>query len=171
MLALLAAPLLKWLAGNGLGLLGGAVSELFKALQDRRDKAHELSVMQAQIEAAKATAAAHLDEVRVDSAAKEVEGDQAQIEALIAAAKPTGITFVDAVNGLMRPLAAGSAILIFDVMALAFLLGLLRALAAGEIGYATALHEFSASLFADVIVSVMGFLFGYRIFAAGRSGR
>lgn len=59
------------LLGSLVGLLGSFVPEIFKLTQDKRDKEHELKIMELQMEQQAAGASQKLEEIMVQSAAAE----------------------------------------------------------------------------------------------------
>jgi len=84
------------------GFLGSLLPQVLKMWQQKTDQAHELALMDKQLEAQKVTGSQRLDEVR------EV-GLSDETVAILKAAEPklTGVKLVDAflqiVNSLMRP--------------------------------------------------------------------
>lgn len=82
------------------GFLAAGVPELFKAFQDRRDKAHELAMAQIQISMNRDTAIAKKEEAE---AVADGSVAVAESQRLLDAQKPTGIRWVDAFNGIVRP--------------------------------------------------------------------
>jgi len=88
--------------GSLIGFLGSFAPKLLQMWQDKRDKAHELAVMQLQIQAQKDIGAQKLEEVRVSA-------ESAEMQALYESAKivPSGVKWVDAaltfLTGSVRP--------------------------------------------------------------------
>lgn len=78
------------------GLAGSWVPQLFKMWTDKSDKKHEITLLQMQIDAAKEQSLARLDEIGA-------QGDIAQATAIYQTYK-TGINWVDALNGTVRPI-------------------------------------------------------------------
>ncbi|HUJ75558.1 MAG TPA: hypothetical protein VL359_11895 [bacterium] len=68
--------------------------------QDQADKAHELEIMKLQIEAQKVAGAQRLEEIRTQG---DVDTVLEQIKGAIDVTKPTGIKFIDVLNGSVRP--------------------------------------------------------------------
>jgi hypothetical protein len=86
------------------GLLGGVfrvVPEIFKFLDAKNDRAHELAMQDKQLEFFKIQGQQKVDEARVYQEAVDV---QALSDVLVAQAKPTGNWLVDFLNALVRPL-------------------------------------------------------------------
>lgn len=168
MLASALAPAVKWFMGAGLGAVSGVVAELFKARQDARDKAHELAVLDRQLRFAERQSVVRLAD-REAAGTPEAHAFALDEQRLFyAGPPPTGIWLVDLLNGLMRPVAAAAAILVFIALALATLLGMAHDLAQGALGLRDAMDLLSDSVVADLVLAVWGFLFGYRNFKATR---
>lgn len=86
------------LLGALLGFISSLCPEILKIFQDRKDKAHELAIMQLQIERESKGYANRLEAIQIQALAKESE-------ALYRTYK-TGIEWVDALNGSVRPVLA-----------------------------------------------------------------
>lgn len=85
------------------GLLGGAfriVPEIFKFLDAKNERAHELAMQDKQLEFLKVQGQQKVEEARVYQEAVDV---QALSDVLVAQAKPTGNWFVDFLNTSVRP--------------------------------------------------------------------
>jgi hypothetical protein len=85
------------LLGALLGFLSSAFPDILKLLQHRRDCAQELAIMDRQIQLTKLGHSQRLEEIKIEAEALE------QI-ALYKHAKHTGIAWVDALSGSVRPL-------------------------------------------------------------------
>jgi len=81
-----------------LGFLGSTLPNLFKIFQDKSDKAQELAIMAMQVEFAKLNLATQLHEVQIGADAQELRTLYSTYE--------TGIPWVDALNGCVRPILA-----------------------------------------------------------------
>ena len=85
-----------------ISMLVGGLGPFFKRLlefwQDKTDKAHELALMDKQIQAQKETGKMRLEEVQISSDA------QAMIARIEAQSNPTGIAWVDAISSTVRPI-------------------------------------------------------------------
>lgn len=93
--------LVSLLSGGGLAFLPHLFDMGLDFFKQRQANAHELAVMDRQIEAQKALGAQRLEEVKVEAqGAFEV----AQENRLAASAVPSGIKWIDGATGLMRPL-------------------------------------------------------------------
>jgi hypothetical protein len=88
--------------GSLIGFLGSFAPKLLQIWQDKKDKAHELAVMQLQIQSQEKIGAQRLEEVRVGAESEEMK-------ALYESAKivPSGVKWVDAtlvlLTGSVRP--------------------------------------------------------------------
>jgi hypothetical protein len=85
------------------GLLGGAfrlVPELFKFLDAKNERAHELSMQDKQLEFAKLRGSQRIEEAQIQQETVDIA---ALRDVLVAQAKPTGFTFLDAMNASVRP--------------------------------------------------------------------
>lgn len=86
------------LLGAALGFLGSAFPELIKLYQDKKDREHELLVMDKQLAQAAAGHDQRLEEVRIAE-------ESVQMKALYKTWK-SDIRWVDALNGTVRPVLA-----------------------------------------------------------------
>src|SRR5690349_21599252 len=161
--ALVVPAILKWLASSGVGLLGSVLDQFFKGRQDAADKAHELEILDRQLKSRELDAVAHRDEVAGQLDAEKMKAQAAEVAALYASWTPSGVKWVDAANQMMRPLACAVCLVIFAAMALVFLRGMFFDMKHHTLAWTDAIQIFGASMFADVILAVWGFLFGYRL--------
>jgi hypothetical protein len=81
-----------------LGFMGSTLPNLFKIFEDKSDKAQELAIMGMQIEFAKLNLATQLHEVQIGADAQEMK--------TLYSTYSTGIPWVDALNGCVRPVIA-----------------------------------------------------------------
>jgi hypothetical protein len=86
------------LLGSLLGFFGAAFPDILKLFKDSADRKHELAILQMQIEQQKQGQANRLEEIYV-------EADIAESRALYKTYS-TGIRWVDALNGTVRPVVA-----------------------------------------------------------------
>lgn len=84
------------LFGTLLGFFGSAFPDFLKLFRDRQDRAHELAVMDRQMDLAKLGHSQRLGEVRIQSQALEAR-------ALYHHARRTKIAWVDSLAGSVRP--------------------------------------------------------------------
>lgn len=80
------------------GFISSIFPEIFKILRDKQDKKHELLLLEKQIEMHKSGVNTRLEEIGYDA-------DQSEIRALYETYH-TGISWVDAFNGTVRPVLA-----------------------------------------------------------------
>lgn len=79
-----------------LGFAGSWLPQIFKIFQDKSDKQHEITILQMQMDAAKEQSADKLAEIGA-------QGDAEQATAIYQTYK-TGISFIDGLNGSVRPI-------------------------------------------------------------------
>jgi hypothetical protein len=86
------------LLGSLIGFLGAAFPDILKLYRDKADREHEIRILALQIEQQKQGAAQRLEEIRTS----------ADISESVALYKTyqTGVRWVDALNGTVRPLLA-----------------------------------------------------------------
>lgn len=84
------------LLGAALGFISSTVPAILKMFQAKADRAHELAIMDKQIEAQKVTGALKLQEINV-------EADIREMEALQASLRPSGVKWADALTASVRP--------------------------------------------------------------------
>jgi hypothetical protein len=84
------------LLGALLGFLGSIFPDILKYFRDNKDKAHELAIMDRQMEMTKLGHSQRLEEIQLTQEAHE------QI-ALYKHAQPVGVAWVDALAGTVRP--------------------------------------------------------------------
>lgn len=85
------------------GLLGGAfrlVPELFKFLDAKNERAHELAMQDKQLEFAKLQGQNKIQEAQIQQETVDIG---ALRDVLVAQAQPTGFKFLDAMNSSVRP--------------------------------------------------------------------
>ena len=85
------------------GLLGGAfrlVPELFKFLDAKNERAHELAMQDKQLEFAKLQGDQKIQEAQIQQETVDIA---ALKDVLVAQAQPTGFKLIDAINASVRP--------------------------------------------------------------------
>lgn len=85
------------LLGSLAGFISSFIPELFNFLKDKKDKEHELKLVQLQIEAMKIGQNSRLEEIYIKS-------DMHESKHLYNYMKPVGIKWVDGLSALVRPL-------------------------------------------------------------------
>ncbi len=86
------------LLGSLLGFIGAAFPDFLKLFKEKADRKHELAILQLQLEQQKQGHSNRLEEIYV-------EADIAESKALYKTYN-TGIRWVDALNGTVRPVVA-----------------------------------------------------------------
>jgi hypothetical protein len=90
------------------GFMGSIFPEFLKILKDKHDKTHELKIFEKQIELQKAGLTSRLDEI---TAYEQIETNKA-----IYRTYRTGINWVDALNGTVRPVIAYAFFLLYALV-------------------------------------------------------
>lgn len=101
------------LISSMLGFIGAMVPELISFLKDREDKKHELKILDLQLKQQAQGSSERLEEIRI-------QGDSEEMRALYQT-YATGIHWVDALNGTVRPVLAYSFFLLYGVTKLIML--------------------------------------------------
>jgi hypothetical protein len=133
-----------------LGFIGSILPEVFKIFRDKNDKKHELSILEKQIE---------LQKLGINSKLSEVDAgvDIAHSKALYSTYK-TGITWVDALNGTVRPVLAYAFFTLYALVKI-LQLCLLNPSAGDLVGYVNLIwNNEDQAIFAAVV----SFYFGQR---------
>ena len=84
------------LLGSALGFLTSLFPDLLKLFREHQDRKHELAVMDRQMEMQRAGHQQRLEEINV-------QADIAESQALYRSLRPTGVKWVDALAGSVRP--------------------------------------------------------------------
>jgi len=138
------------LLGSLLGFISAAFPDLIKLFRDAQDRKHEITILQMQMEQQKQGASQRLEEIQVNA-------DIAESSALYKT-YTTGITWVDALNGTVRPVIAYSFFILYaSVKAMQFSANLPWLLWTAE----------DQAIFAGII----SFYFGQRAMSKLRSGK
>jgi len=90
------------------GFIGSIFPELLKMLKDKNDKAHELKILEKQMEMQKNGASARLEEI--------TSHHNVALQKAIYRTYRTGITWVDSLNGTVRPVLAYSFFILYGVV-------------------------------------------------------
>jgi hypothetical protein len=93
------------LLGSLLGFLSAAFPDFLKLFRDAQDRKHELKILEMQMEQQKLGASQRLEEIQVNA-------DIAESQALYRTYN-TGIRWVDALNGTVRPVIAYSFFILY----------------------------------------------------------
>jgi hypothetical protein len=84
------------LIGSLLGFVSSLFPDLLKLFRERQDRRHELAIMDRQMEMMRSGHQQRLEEIQV-------QADIAESQALYKSAVPTGVKWVDALAGTVRP--------------------------------------------------------------------
>jgi hypothetical protein len=84
------------LIGSLLGFVSSLFPDLLKLFRDRQDRQHELAILDRQMEMMRSGHQQRLEEIQV-------QADIAESQALYKSAVPTGVKWVDALAGTVRP--------------------------------------------------------------------
>jgi len=84
------------LIGSLLGFVSSLFPDLLKLFRERQDRQHELAILDRQMEMQKLGHNQRLEEIQV-------QADIAESQALYKSAVPTGVKWVDALAGTVRP--------------------------------------------------------------------
>ena len=149
-----------------MGIFGGLVPDFVKMFKDRQDHRFEMERMDKQLELQLKLAQAQTDgklaEVRGQIATEEVRQLGEQMKAIYASQVVTGITWVDAWNAIMRPMAVTNTFVFFSFGASCLIWGVADRLYSGEIEPLQAAGIILGGVLGEYIQGVWGFLFGYR---------
>jgi len=88
--------------GSLIGFLGSFAPKLLQMWQDKKDKAHELSIIGLQIQAQKDIGQQRVEEVKITAESAEMQ--TLYESAKIAPITPVGVKWVDAIQGLVNAL-------------------------------------------------------------------
>lgn len=134
------------------GFISSLVPELLKFLRDRSDKAHELHLMAKQIEFSKLSPNSHAPE--------EINITRDIIEqASLYSTYRTGISWVDALNGTVRPVLAYSFFIMYAALKVAQYRAITSSMRAIE--YIDVLWSVDDQA---IFASIISFYFGQRVF-------
>lgn len=146
------------------GFLGSAFPKCMELLQDKQDKKHELILLDKQIELQKLNITQRLDEVRIES-------DSSEMKALYQNTTRTGVTWVDALAGTVRPVIAYAFILMFIATKVPFLIMIPESFYNMEFYNIELLNQLWSDSDACIFSSIIAFYFGSRQFTKMRTGR
>ena len=139
------------LLGAMLGFLSSAFPDILRFFRDREDRTHEIEVLKLQLQQQADGQASRLEEIRIGASAIEMQA--------LYQTYHTGVEWVDALNGTVRPMIAYAFFLLYSLLKLMTYASLNPhlGLPAGVI-YATLWTEEDAAIFAGII----SFYFGQR---------
>ena len=99
------------LLGSLLGFLGSAFPEMLKVYRDSRDQAHELAILDRQMQMMVQGHQQRVEEI-------EVQADAGVAKALYRHARPVGIRWIDGMAGTVRPVITYAFFLLYAVVKL-----------------------------------------------------
>jgi len=97
------------IVGTVIGFLGSIVPNLLKLWQDKKDKEHELKLLEMQIERERLGHTQRMEEINV-------EADIAETKALYKTLRPVGVKWVDALIGTVRPIVTYSFFTLYGIV-------------------------------------------------------
>ena len=147
------------LLGALLGFFSSAFPDILRFARDKQDRAHELAVLQLQVEQQASGQSQKLEEIRLSNAVIESQ--------TLYQTYHTGVVWVDALNGTVRPVIAYAFFLLYAFLKLITYASLHGNIASVPLGvlYGTLWTEEDAAIFAGII----SFYFGQR--AMGKIAR
>jgi hypothetical protein len=137
-----------------LGFLGSTLPNIFKLFQDNQDKAQELAIMNLQIEYAKLNLATQLQEVQVSAAGEELKTLYSTYE--------TGIKWVDALNGCVRPIIAFSFFFLFFIAKLPCIFLAFHDISLGQAFSEAVMYGLWGDNDSAIFAGIIAFYFGSR---------
>lgn len=147
------------LLGSLLGFISAMFPDLLKLFRDSQDRKHELAILEMQMEQQRQGHTNRLEEIQVNA-------DIAESRALYQTYH-TGIRWVDALNGTVRPVIAYSFFALYALMKLLSYAALPEQGTSLEVIYQTLWTADDEAIFAGII----SFYFGQRAMAKLRSGK
>lgn len=149
------------------GLVSGILPDLIKEMRESRQSARERVFIEEQhrreMERLKIQADAKINESDTLLAQAEVAATRDSLNAILeATSRPTGFVLIDAFNGMLRPAMVSGVMVLFFWVAVIYVDGVIGQYSAGKIDVATLNTAIWGSIVGEAIISVLGFLFGYR---------
>ncbi len=142
-----------------LGIVGGAVPDLISMKKESNARAHELKILDMQMQAQAQQHNNRLEEIREGTIVEELRAWREQIKGIYEVDKqPSGIKWIDGFNKLIRPSTALSLMVLFNIIAYAYCWDIINQ---GGLNATTAALIWG-SLVGEAIQAVLGYLFGYR---------
>ncbi len=138
------------LLGALLGFLGSAFPECLRFFREREDRSHELAVLQLQLQQQAQSSTAHLEEIRTTNALQEMQA--------LYQTWHTGVSWVDALNGTVRPVIAYAFFLLYALLKMLSYTCLDTSHMPYALVYTTLWTEEDGAIFAGII----SFYFGQR---------
>lgn len=156
--------MLTFAASNLVAGLLGLVPDIMKEVRDTRMHGRELELMQTQAVLTRDT-----KRIETDGAVlhEEMRATREHLAAIIEAqAKPTGIRWLDAFNGLLRPLCTSMVMGLMAYVTVTYTWAISSQYYAGTIPAEQFMTLIQAGFIGTMFEGVIGFLYGYRSTAA-----
>lgn len=155
------------LVSSILGLVSGIVPDIVSEVKSANSHKRELEMLSKQadlqMQLVKAQGDARWEETQLSLYQQEAEAFKEHLTEIVRAQfAPTGVTWVDVLNSLIRPLTAFLIMLMFFGVATVFTLGTIESFTSGQISAETMATVIWSSIVGDAVQAVLGFLFGYR---------
>lgn len=151
------------LLGSLLGFIGATFPDLLKLFRDTQDRKHELKILEMQMEQQRQGHTQRLEEITVQG---NMQADIAESQALYKT-YTTGINWVDALNGTVRPVIAYAFFILYATVKIISYSATPEATTSISIIYGTLWTEEDAAIFAGII----SFYFGQRAMNKMRGGK
>lgn len=154
------------LIGSFIGLFTRALPEIFKYLDKRNERKHELAMVQEQVKLINAQGAVKVQEIKTQG---EADYDVAAMEALKTAiqeqGKLTGFTWVDTINALIRPIITFQWVIILypSVIVATFVLMLLSLETITTQGILMVLNASFGEVEKGICAGIINFFFLHRV--------
>lgn len=149
------------LLGSLLGFVSSMVPDILKLFTVKADQAHELAVMDRQLEMQRQGAVQRLEEINV-------QADIADSQALYRSAVPSGVPWVDALAGTVRPVITYAFFILFAAVKGSGLYGLI---VIEGVMLDTALAQVWDGETGALFAATMSYWFGARTLQKMRGGR
>lgn len=137
-----------------------------EASERERERAHELAMIDKQVDAQLKIGQQRIDEIRtggeLELVRSEVAGYFDQMRAIYEQQKPIGIKWVDAWNAALRPGAVTLLLIVFSIGVTIYEVSVIVAWWNGKIADAQIIEAMFKGLVGESIQAVLGYLFGYR---------
>lgn len=152
--------MLTFALSNLLGGLLGVVPDVMKEIRDTRAHGRELELMTKQAEITRDTKRIEMDGAVLH---EEMKATREHLAAIIEGQfRPTGIVWLDAFNGLLRPVCTSLVMGLMLYVGLTYTWAIAHQYYAGKIAAAEFMMLIQAGFIGTMFEGVLGFLYGYR---------
>ncbi len=141
------------LFGSLIGFLGSLVPDFLRLFKDSKDKLHEIKLLQHQIEWVRITKKLELEEIQTVN-------DSLESQALYRHARKTGVKWVDALSGTVRPCITYAFFFLYAVVKVAQIIAVKNI--GYNLGWAQAITNIWQPEDQALFAAVMSFWFGQR---------